>query len=275
VDTKVYDLSNQNSTIFSAWGISILGVAAALLIVTSADGRVPALGAWLFDADEGEGVVTDATGNGNEGEVTDVLWSPEGKFGGALEFDGVKGSVLFNGDQEPPEHAFILHQKTDATVTWWIYNRLAQHRAIFWTREDDVDAARFNIVTDPGPEFGWDYRANDGTMHATGVRTKLPLKEWTHLAIVREGKRYRLYKNGELQGMSIDPKPDLPGTSAWQISGRGGFTLDGLIDELAFYGRALTQEEIADIKTRGLELAALYVSPHGKLVMTWGRLKNR
>lgn len=55
MDTKVYYLSNQNSTIFSAWGISILGVAAALLIVTSADGRVPALGAWLFDADEGEG----------------------------------------------------------------------------------------------------------------------------------------------------------------------------------------------------------------------------
>src|ERR1700749_3398827 len=48
--------------------------------------------AYAFD--EGSGTtVTDASGNGNNGTVSNTTWSTSGKYGGALSFNGTSSRV--------------------------------------------------------------------------------------------------------------------------------------------------------------------------------------
>lgn len=50
------------------------------------------------------------------------------------------------------------------------------------------------------------------------------------------------------------------------------YTWDGMINEVAIFNKALTQDEIKDIMEKGLKPTA--VSPSGKLAATWGRIKK-
>lgn len=52
---------------------------------------------YPFDKDEKE--VTDDSGNGFDGEVAGADWSKDGKFGGAMEFDG--GSAIKTPQEVP------------------------------------------------------------------------------------------------------------------------------------------------------------------------------
>ena len=70
-------------------------LAACLLGAVSSEARIDArtvAGMWLFDGDEGD-VATDSSSNGNDGILTNDPEWVDGKFGNALEFDGVLAYV--------------------------------------------------------------------------------------------------------------------------------------------------------------------------------------
>jgi len=80
-------------------------------------------------------------------------------------------------------------------------------------------------------------------------RTSIPLRTWNHVVLVRDGKKVTIYLNGQTQ-------PDLSGEvevtrPAGQVSvflgGRcdGLFGLEGRLDEVALYDRALAPAEVA------------------------------
>ncbi|HIE27539.1 TPA: LamG domain-containing protein, partial [Candidatus Poribacteria bacterium] len=108
-----------------------------------------------------------------------------------------------------------------------------------------------------------------------GAIPSSPLKDnvWYHLAGSYDGKTLNLYLNGKLVGSkstavasgSMDtcigchPTP----TNWW----------NGMIDEVAVFDLALTEEEINNIISYGLENMNP-VSPSGKLSTTWGKIKR-
>ena len=75
-----------------------------------------AIGIWLFDEGKGN-VAKDSSPNGNDGELIAGPKWVEGKFGGALEFDGSGTSVETESADKLAE--FELGDKTDFTVTAW------------------------------------------------------------------------------------------------------------------------------------------------------------
>ncbi|MYC75233.1 hypothetical protein F4X10_05600 [Candidatus Poribacteria bacterium] len=75
-----------------------------------------AIGIWLFDEGRGN-VAKDSSPNGNDGELIAGPKWVEGKFGGALEFDGSGTSVETESADKLNE--FELGDKTDFTVTAW------------------------------------------------------------------------------------------------------------------------------------------------------------
>ena len=92
-------------------------LAAGFPLLSAAEVSVDdAIGIWLFD--EGRGTVAkDSSPNGNDGELIAGPKWVEGKFGGALEFDGSGTSVETESADKLTE--FELGDKTDFTVTAW------------------------------------------------------------------------------------------------------------------------------------------------------------
>ena len=257
----------------------VLGVVALGCVVASRGFAADPVGVWLFE--EGDGAdIEDATDGGNTGEIYGTAtWSDNGKFGKALSVDGGDGDggVLFNVDQDPAK-SHILHAPADApdcTLMFYVYTADVPHVAIMWTREDGADSNRYNIYAGPGETFGFDYRDAAGNIHGLLAGLDLFLEQWNHVAITREdNSRYTLYINGEKQGIADDADPSPPDTAAWQICGRPGFALRGMVDELAFFDSVVSEDEIAAIMEQGLEDAVLAVSPQGKAAATWASLKT-
>ena len=92
------------------------------------------------------------------------------------------------------------------------------------------------------------YQGNQSKGLLTGL-AQVPPKSWHHVAMVRDGEGIRVYLNG-------NPKPDIDGKFArsypkshpqFFLGGRNDnfANLQGRLDEVALYNRALTPEEIS------------------------------
>ena len=106
---------------------SIIRAAAAVLTATAAgaggllvlQGAQEALAApsalvAAYGFDEGTGTtLTDASGNGNNGTITNATWAPSGKYGKALQFNGTSARVTI------PDAA-SLHLTTGMTLEAWV-----------------------------------------------------------------------------------------------------------------------------------------------------------
>ena len=251
------------------FGLVVFG----LMLTMESDAKIESSGAWLLDEEDG-GKIKDASGNGIDGEIEGDAKFVEGKFGNAMEFNGNDTLVLF--ENEDPNHAFALHRDKDVTFMFWVQPHDVQHRGIFWTRGNPKgdDADRFNIYSGPGETFGFDYREVGGNIHGLIQGIELKTKEWTHLAVTREGNTYNLFHNGKQVSQAKDPNPKLPETASWMISGRPGFIFLGFIDELAFFDAVLSKNDISNIMDNGLEKAALSVEPSAKLATAWATIKT-
>ncbi|HID56645.1 TPA: hypothetical protein EYP37_08960 [Candidatus Poribacteria bacterium] len=94
--------------------LSALLLALALIPVYQIGFAGEIVGAWVFDEDQGD-KIKDISGTGNDGIVHGAKWTKEGKFGGALEFDGDDDWV------EVPNHESLQFPKgTDFTLACWI-----------------------------------------------------------------------------------------------------------------------------------------------------------
>ena len=67
-----------------------------------------------YGFDEGSGTtVTDASGNGNNGTISNATWAATGKYGKALQFNGTNALVTV------PDAA-SLHLSTGMTLEAWV-----------------------------------------------------------------------------------------------------------------------------------------------------------
>jgi hypothetical protein len=193
--------------------------------------------------DETSGTTAMDIMNGNDGTHVGGPTPVTGMVAGALSFDGIDDKVVVNA-------MFPFHQLGDATLEFWLNTPAAadqQEGAVFWTRPDDEDANRFNIFVRPGSTLHVDYRSPSGELHELVSEVSIPRDTWIHVAITRTGNDYNLYVNGVLAGSGTDTAPDLPTTTGWQMSGRGGFMYHGSLDEVTLYNRALSADEVAAI----------------------------
>src|SRR5690349_14029109 len=86
------------------------------LITRTSVSRVNAASTGLVAAyafNEGSGtIVTDSSGNGNNGSISGATWTTAGKFGGALSFNGTSSRVIINDSAS-------LHLSTGMTLEAW------------------------------------------------------------------------------------------------------------------------------------------------------------
>jgi len=203
------------------------------------------VGWWRLD--EGSGTITtDLSEYGNDGTLQgDPQWV-DGKFGKALQFNGVDNFV------EIP-HADILTVDNEVTVMAWI--NAERHGG------PNNESWQGIVAKSNSPRSYSLYTEASGALHFSTTSTttnafvgtlssgQVPLNEWVHVAAKVEDGGHVYYINGEPAGTggSDIVLPGATDTSPVVIgrTGEGAArSFLGMIDDVRIYNEALTQEEI-------------------------------
>ena len=236
-------------------------------LICTADVLEDALvGAWLFDENRG-GTAEDASGNGHDGDIIGAKWV-QGKIGTALEFDG-KANIV----EIPHNEAFDL---TAYTASAWIKTQPTGKWQTVLGKEPIAGNPRNYGVFIAGDTklLGVNYTTG-GNWKTAFSKTVAADGKWHHVAATYDGKVLRAYMDGVLEGETKTEIPPDHNTEPVRIgrwgAPRGDF-MEGMIDEVAIFNTALTEDEIKEI-TMNLR-DALNVETSGKLALTWGSLKR-
>jgi len=223
------------------------------------------VGHWTFDGKHTvwtsatEGTVTDASGNGNTGTITNATQSgfpTRGVIGQAGNFDG--SDYVNLGDLSAMEGQGALgvsfwakHDVEDANTLNADYFLMksgagADTVEFYWGQDDKIG---FCVVVVGGTSCGG---ANTAT--ALSDQTMVTAKSWHHYVGVYDGASVFLY----IDGVSADSTPPaLTGNTQDSVHNLqinrsdGGLGWNGKIDDVRIYNRALTQAEITRLYNMG------------------------
>jgi hypothetical protein len=195
--------------------------------------------AYSFNAGAGT-TVSDGSGNGNNGVISGATWTPLGRYGAALSFDGVNDWVTVTD-------AASLDLTTGMTLETWVYPTVSPTawRTVV-AKEGAAIVAYFlhaSSLTANQPAMG--VRIGGVEQQLKGG-ARLTANVWTHLAATYDGTTLRLYVNGGQAASRAQTGAIVATTNPLRIGGNGiwGEYFQGRIDEVRIYNRALSQAEI-------------------------------
>ncbi len=212
-------------------------------------GRSSPIAYWRFEDFEGDTCV-DSSGKKNHGHYEEgkafYLLGPnsdsfgKGQVNRAVHFAGGKMSALINGVSD------------SYTAEAWIWNGLPANArttaGVIFSRGNNSDKKFAGELLSIGGTS-----ANPGKLIFTPVnssnlsfvgKTIVPLKEWVHIALVRNKKQVIVYLNGNKE---IEAETDeTQNYSSFYIAGSSDnlSNFEGKVDEVAVYSRALGPKEI-------------------------------
>ena len=202
------------------------------------------VGYWSFD--EGSGATsTDLSGNGNDGTLTNSPQWTTGKSGGGLQFDGVNDYVDC-GNPTSLNIAGVI------TVEAWVYPKAA-NSVIY---EDSTAAHNPTLILIYQADGKFEFLRYSAGWRATTDPSVKPLNAWYHIVGTYDGSYQRLYVNGQEVALLLfsGDLDDTAGRNVIGIDSRLDPTygiMNGLIDEVRIYNRALSAEEVRYHYNRG------------------------
>ncbi|MBC8472894.1 MAG: LamG domain-containing protein [Planctomycetes bacterium] len=228
------------------------------------------VGMWLLD--KGKGTIAKGSSlNGNDGELMNGPKWVKGKFGMALEFDGVDDYVEVQKS--------ILDAENSASICGWAKtSESGTYKGIFGNRpciRKEKGGLTFRITNNNMLELivnGWEMGHNIGTDYSSYIDGN-----WHFICGVYDGSNTYIYING-MEKAKGDYSKDIIasnyvdiGRYIWEDIGND-YYFNGLIDDVGIFNVALTEDDIKYIMTKGLSITSV-VYPSGKLTTTWGNIK--
>ena len=182
--------------------------------------------------------VRDSSGNGYEATA----------FGEARTTQGVvcRGGEIKRGGYIESQKAPRL---SSYTLSAWVKAPNGNYHPIFFKREEMSNWGSSDIEVYIGNGFTVVHnRKNGGKFQYVYVKSP-PNNKWFHLAVVYDGgeKRLRVYYDGKLQKEVRNFTPPLDTKKRMFIGRNGGYYLDGDIDELKIFDKALKERDIEQI----------------------------
>lgn len=199
--------------------------------------------AYAFD--EGSGTtVFDAADSNDVGSISGASWTTEGRFGKALDFDGVNDIVTVNDSP-------ALDLEYAMTLEAWVYaTEFGRWQTIIF-KELTTTSLAYALYADSefGVPVGAASIAGFGYTNVQGDEL-IPVNTWTHLVVTYNGMALTLYVNGT--PLRSTPQPSRIDVSDDRLSIGGNTIFDGdyfrgRIDNVRIYDRYLVPEEIAAV----------------------------
>lgn len=196
---------------------------------------------WKFDEGPG-GSATDASVNGNTGTLTNGPTWTTGRIGGAVSFDGTN------------QHVVVPHHTS--------FNQTAAVTVSLWVRFDSLPAGD-NIVFEKGfgtgVNYGIDqvgdeiglYFYNGGWREHITTNADLVTGNWYHVVATYDdaANNVRVFVNGRLALDEAESNTLITNNHDLFIGSNGVLSesINGSIDEVRVYNRALPADEVADL----------------------------
>ena len=268
--------------------ISILTIAIFAICITSsanADINDGVVAAWTFD----DGKVTDSIGEVHGELFKGASITNDGKFGKALDVDGNDDS---RADIEfTPALENIIEQ--EFTVGYWLYVREGRDHSGVWKGEMVGWGANFTfrMVTTSSTNMTWG-TCSGGAENWFATDGAIEPDKWIYCIQTVDGEEAIGY-------VGIDGKVEIPASGQGNpkpssapyhlfpdrplelgagrgIGGNAGNDtfLDGIIDDVILWDRALEEDEVEELASGTRPEKALAVKAEGKLATSWGKVKS-
>jgi hypothetical protein len=171
--------------------------AARSLARPAEEGLVAAYG---FEANRGDRA-RDDTGNGHDSIVSRATWVRDGRFGGAMRFDGTSELLVPAANDLDSGSALTLE-------AWVRASRVLPPEATIIGRSDDAYYLRASSSFGPfRPTAGGRFGSVPRFAYAPDAFRP---DEWTHLAMTFDTRAIRVYVNGDLSATRIHWSPHRP-----------------------------------------------------------------
>lgn len=247
----------------------VVSIVIILMFAEQSDAKIDPksiVGMWLFNEGGGE-EAKDSSENANNGAlIGDAKWV-DGKYGGALEFNsdgGVDCGKNPSLDMEGESITIAALVKTDMELDEG-YHAIVQNGRGPGSSQLHFFAEPANplIKWNPVPSTPLDYFVD------------LTDDKWHYIVAVFDDAKNEssLYIDGQFgervsEPANIGSNPDnLILGNDWAME-----VWPGVIDEIAIFSVALSEDDIMRIMAQGLE-GFMAVHPEGKLATSWGELK--
>ena len=205
------------------------------------------VGRWMFN-EGGGNTVYDISGQGNHGTLMNGTGWGGSKFGGGVQFDGVDDYVDCGNA--------VNFTSEDFTLSTWIYiNSLplsgtASTPVLFYKGGYNING--YYLQLDYGAAHhngGFKFHTNQSgaTQITYSDASILSIGQWIHITAVRSGSNVDLYLNGrDVTNTHATHTNPASSSNNFLISSynNSGYYLDGSIDSVLIYNRALSAEEI-------------------------------
>ena len=225
---------------------------------------------FSFDKKNGA-TIKDQTGGGNDGNLAKgKITTKEKVYGkGALEMKDQNSSLTVDSFKE-------LEDYQDNSYLFWLYfidGANGSWSQIIAKKAPGSDRSP-GIWTCP-PTLNIHWRFNPGNAGSNcagpdGEGDQFELKEWYHVAGVKNKSELKFYVDGKELGKYNVPKDHAQGAEKLYVGKTGYRSATFIIDDLYVYDRALTEKEIKEIKEGKL----LPVEPQDKLAALWSDIKR-
>jgi hypothetical protein len=255
--------------------ISIFFVAISLMFVGQSYAKIDLqtmVGAWTLDEGSGK-IAKDSSIYENDGTLISSPDWVNGHFGKALSFDG-KTDYIDCGN------AASLNLTKSLTVMGWVNpdKALGLDNWQRFAARGEYNTGWMIGITNVGKPDLTVTNAGGGFVTMYG-KTTTELGKWYHIAGVVDSnaKKVYIYLNGTLDN---DPKAhsgEMMNPNVSTVIGKSGvahvYDFHGIIDEVAIFNVALTEDDIKNLMNEGIGPTA--VSSSGKLAITWVKIKAK
>jgi RHS repeat-associated protein len=239
-----------------------------LITAEAGSGSMPTsglVGYWKFDENSGT-TAADSSGNGNTGTLQSGPSWATGHSNSAINFDGVDDYVKIKNGK--------ISSATAGTISAWVKlsslinaakivsyggaSAASVQGLLGLEVRQDGSNYYFSVISVPYDGCGFVNSAHGSTVLQAGA--------WYHLALTSNGSSWQLYVNGVAETMTTQygsgntgrwfgnttaASPDKTYIGATRFNGTDSSSLNGLIDEVRIYDRALSGSEIIALAGNG------------------------